>query len=98
MTKQNGKSRTLSAKYTPTADHPYSLDSFLNRPLSDRFSSLAPCAALRLHAEKKKLRLCVAPLAKKLSAVLAPCRVTPLRQDRIACNVVIHDVLLLAVV
>jgi len=33
--KQNGKSNTDSARYIPTADQPYSFDSFFSRALSD---------------------------------------------------------------
>lgn len=39
--KQKGKSSTDSAKYTPTAVQPYSLDSFLSLPLKDSDSWLA---------------------------------------------------------
>ena len=39
--KQNGKSSTLSAKYTPRALHPYSLLNFLNLALSDVGSASA---------------------------------------------------------
>ena len=39
--KQNGKSSTLSAKYTPRALHPYSLLNFFNLALSDVGSASA---------------------------------------------------------
>lgn len=54
--KQKGKSSTLSARYTPTADHPYSRESFRNLPLRDNDSSppLAPLVCdLRDHDQLK---------------------------------------------
>ncbi len=60
--KQNGKSRTLRPRYTPTADQPYSRDSFLSLALSDRLpvdSFGADCAALRA-LEAWKVRRAVA--------------------------------------
>jgi hypothetical protein len=53
--KQKGKSSTLRAKYTPTADQPYSLDSFFNLALSDRDCSAAACCAPPLAAFRRAL-------------------------------------------
>lgn len=46
--------------YTPNADHPYSLPSFLRRPLNDSgSSSLAPPAWERLDHDQLKFLFCV---------------------------------------
>lgn len=59
--KQKGKSRTLRARYTPTADHPYSRDSFRNLPLRDNDSSppLAPPVCDLRDQDQLKFRFCV---------------------------------------
>lgn len=59
--KQKGKSSTLSARYTPTADHPYSRESFRNLPLRDNDSSapLGPLVCDRRDQDQLKLRFCV---------------------------------------
>lgn len=58
--KQNGKSKTLNAKYTPTADQPYSRDNFRSLPLRDSDSSplAPPVCDLRDHDQLKFL-LCI---------------------------------------
>jgi hypothetical protein len=40
--KQNGKSRAVRARYTPSADQPYSRESLRSRCERERFASLAP--------------------------------------------------------
>lgn len=58
--KQNGKSRTLRARYTPTVAHPYSRDSFRNRPLRESDSSaFGPPDCDLLDHDQLKLRFCV---------------------------------------
>lgn len=59
--KQNGKSKTLRARYTPTADHPYSRESFRNLPLRDNDSSpfLAPPVCDLRDQDQLKFRFCV---------------------------------------
>lgn len=58
--KQKGKSKTLSRKYTPTADHPYSRESFFKRPLKDSESSaFAPPAWARRDHDQLKFLFCV---------------------------------------
>lgn len=44
--KQKGKSSADSRKYTPSADQPYSRESFLRRWERDRFASAAPVEAV----------------------------------------------------
>lgn len=58
--KQKGKSKTLSPRYTPSADHPYSLESFLSRPLKESDSSaFAPPDWDLFDQDQLKFRFCV---------------------------------------
>lgn len=53
--KQKGKSRTLKAKYTPTADQPYSLESFFSLWLSDNDSWAGFASAVLLFLAEKRM-------------------------------------------
>lgn len=71
----------LRAAYTPTADQPYSLESFFNRPLNDSDSSAwAPLPCDLLDHDQLKFLFCVLPsnLPGKVDVaflhVCGPCR------------------------